>query len=208
MIWKDVPGYEGLYQVSDCGQVKSLKRLDKLGRFVKEKILKPGLTKDGYECVNLYKEGVIKSFLVHRLVMYAHSHVDKELTVNHIDENKRSNHISNLEYCTQGENIRKYQKNNPDFAKEWSKVWSKVGGKIGGKVGGKVGGKKGGGSESAKKAVKEKKGHKYLDAQTDIVYLSAREVSFMMYETGQANGKWVWFNILQSGKPQDRFVRV
>jgi hypothetical protein len=120
MIWKDIPGYEDLYQASDCGQVKSLAGT-KLGSLKKEKILKPGLTKYGYEQVNLCKEGVIKKYKVHRLVMFAHSHVDTELTVNHIDENKRNNHISNLEYCTQGENVRKHRKNNPDFAKECGK---------------------------------------------------------------------------------------
>ncbi len=110
MIWKDIPGYEGLYQVSNYGQVKSL-------RFGKEKILRYRLLK-GYERYCLYKDGRQKFFLAHRLVMYAFNYVDENLTINHIDENKRNNHISNLEYCTQSENVKKYRKNNPNFAGE------------------------------------------------------------------------------------------
>lgn len=107
MIWKDIPGYEGIYQVSDCGKVKSL-------RFGKEKILKYKLLK-GYERYSLYKDGVEKFFLAHRLVIYAFDHIDENLTVNHIDEDKRNNHISNLEYCTLGENVKKFHTNNPRF---------------------------------------------------------------------------------------------
>jgi hypothetical protein len=188
MNFKDIPSYEGLYQVSDCGQVKSLERPHNSGGIKKEKILKPRLDRYGYEYVVLYKDGVRKTNTVHRLVMYTHSHVDNEMTVNHIDENKRNNHISNLEYCTQAENVRKYNKNNPEHTVK--------------------AGKKGGGNEAAKKAVKEKKGHKYLDTHTGITYASMKEVGLMMHETGQAKSKWVWFKILQSGKPQDRFVRI
>ena len=196
MNFKDIPSYEGLYQVSDCGQVKSLERLDKLGRFVKEKILKPRLYASGYEVVDLYKDGVRKTNTVHRLVMFAHSHVDKELTINHIDENKRNNHISNLEYCTRGENVRKYYNNNPDFAKECASKAGKIGG----------------GSEAAKvasvKANKERCGQKIHDTLTGVVYASMKEVSYMMHETGEAKSKWTWRNILSKGKPQDRFVRI
>jgi len=192
MNFKDIPSYEGLYQVSDCGQVKSLERLDKLGRFVKEKILKPRLYASGYEVVDLYKDGVRKTNTVHRLVMFAHSHVDNELTVNHIDENKLNNHILNLEYCTRAENIRKYNKNNPEKMSER--------------------GKKGGGNEAAKvasvKANKERCGQKIHDTLTGVVYASMKEVSYMMHETGEAKSKWTWRNILSKGKPQDRFVRI
>lgn len=177
MIFKDIPGYEGLYQVSDCGQIKSLAG-SKPRSMRKEKILKPGLTSSGYESVVLCKDKVHKTHLVHRLVMYAHSHVDNELVINHIDENKLNNHISNLEYCTHGENTRKYNNNNPEKAVER--------------------GKKNG----------KKNGYKYLDNHTGIIYASMTEVSFMMYETGEAKSKGTWFNILQSSKPQDRFVRV
>jgi hypothetical protein len=114
--------------------------------------------------------------------MYSHSNVDNELVINHIDENKLNNHISNLEYCTQGENIRKYCKNNPEFAREW-------------------------GNKSGK-ANKERLGHKYLDTLTGVIYASMREVGVMMCETGQAKSKWVWMNILNKGLPQDRFIKI
>jgi hypothetical protein len=180
MIFKDIPGYEGSYQISDCGQVKSLERIVRHSgggnRLLKEKIIKPILD----------KYGVKKNYKVHRLVMYTHSHVDDELTVNHIDENKRNNHISNLEYCTHTENIKKYHKNNPEKAAQ------------NGKKGGKIGAK----------ATKERFGHKYLDTHTGIVYASAMEVGVMMHEIGQGKTNWVWRNILRDRKPQDRFVRV
>jgi hypothetical protein len=196
MNWKDIPGFEGLYQVSDCGQVKSLERFIKIRgdmlRIEKEKILKTNLNKYGYEQVLLSKDGVRKSFKVHQLVMYTHSHINENLVINHIDENKRNNHISNLEYCTQAENVRKYNTNNPEKAVEW----------------GKIGGKMGGGSKESIKATKERCGHKYLDTYTGVTYLSKMEVSIMMYETGQAKGKQVWYNILSRGKPQDRFTKI
>jgi hypothetical protein len=119
MNWKDIPGYEGLYQVSDCGKVKSLSRTvlrkNGLQYYIKEKILKSRISSkgNGYHYVNLHKEESQKSFFVHRLVMYAFSYVDKNMTVNHIDENKMNNHISNLEYLTMGDNTRIYHKNNP-----------------------------------------------------------------------------------------------
>jgi hypothetical protein len=182
MIWKDIPDYEDLYQVSECGKVKSIERPHNYRGVKKEKILKPCLNEFGYEVVNLWKDGVGKNYKVHRLVMYAHSHVETELTVNHIDENKRNNHISNLEYCTSAENVRKYCKNNPDKVSERA---NKIG-----------------------KANKEKLGHKYLDTQTGIIYDSIIELSIMMYKTGQAESKWTWDNILRKGKPQDRFVKV
>ena len=171
VIWKDIPDYDGVYQASSHGEIKSFKN-------GKERILKPNLNNWGYEHVNLCKDGVKKNHYVHRLVMEAHSYVDKGLFINHIDENKRNNHVSNLEYCTRSENISKFHKNNPEFAKESGRKMGK------------------------------KNGHKYLDTHTGIVYASAREVSFMMFETGQAKSKWTWWSILQKGKPQDRFIRV
>lgn len=96
-IWKDIPGYEGLYQVSNTGQVRSLN----YRRTGKKQILKPGYTKDGYETVNLNKEGSYKTYKVHRLVAMAFiSNPNNYPVVNHIDENKTNNAVWNLEYCT------------------------------------------------------------------------------------------------------------
>lgn len=117
MNWKDVPGYEGFYQISDCGQVKSCSRIIEhptVGlKTIKEKILKPGLGKCGYLQIGLSKNGKRKIFLVHRLVIFSHKYIDISLEVNHIDENRLNNHISNLEYLTAGDNTRAYHKNNP-----------------------------------------------------------------------------------------------
>jgi hypothetical protein len=57
-------------------------------------------------------------------------------------------------------------------------------------------------------ASKERLGHKYLDTYTGIIYNSAREVSYMMYETGQARSIGAWRTILKRGKSQDRFIRI
>lgn len=92
-IWKDIEGYEGLYQVSNLGRVKSLY----LG---KERILKPGKHRCGYLCVALCKDGKMKTYKVHRLV--AINFIQNSLNlpqVNHKDENKENNCVWNLEWC-------------------------------------------------------------------------------------------------------------
>ena len=109
-IWKDVKGYEGLYQVSNMGRVKSLERTvtRKNGRkqTIRERILKPRTNQDGYLRVTLYNNGnKIKQFLVHRLVCEAfHENPENKPCVNHKDENKTNNIASNLEWCTASEN--------------------------------------------------------------------------------------------------------
>lgn len=102
-IWKAVVGYEGLYEVSNMGKVRSLDRTvkNKNGLAVKKgKMIKPAEINTGYLKVNLWKENTGKCFLVHRLVAEAFVGNRANLPeVNHIDENKHNNCANNLEYC-------------------------------------------------------------------------------------------------------------
>ena len=101
-VWRDVKGYEGLYQVSSEGRVKSLKRKGRR----KERILKHQIDRNGYLRLNLCAGGKSRLFFVHRLVCQAfHENPDNNPCVNHIDENKTNNAASNLEWCTYEENI-------------------------------------------------------------------------------------------------------
>lgn len=97
-------GYEGLYQVSIDGDVKSLERIDSNGHPVKEKILKPGINNCNYLSVSLSKDGKGKKYLVHRLVAETWlKNPDNLPEVNHIDENPLNNNVENLKWSTQKE---------------------------------------------------------------------------------------------------------
>lgn len=92
-IWKDKKDYEGHYQVSNCGRVKSIK-------FGKERILKPFTDGRGYLYVNLCKNNKQKTYKVHRLVAEAFLPNPNNLPmINHRDENKSNNSVNNLEWC-------------------------------------------------------------------------------------------------------------
>lgn len=94
--WKDIKGFEGLYQVSDLGRVKSLNYM----RTGTERVLVGNKGKNGYLIVNLCKDGKQKSRLVHRLVATAFiPNSDGLPQVNHKDECKTSNAVTNLEWC-------------------------------------------------------------------------------------------------------------
>ena len=91
--WKPIKGYEGLYEVSNLGRVKSLK-------FGKERMLKVSKDKKGYLHVVLCKENILKTYYVHRLVAEAFiDNTDNLPCVNHKDENPQNNVVSNLEWC-------------------------------------------------------------------------------------------------------------
>lgn len=103
--WRPVVGYEGLYEGSNLGRVKSLDRWVKCPngtvRFYKGKILKPRTNGRGYLQVTLSKNGKIKNFLVHRLVAEAFLQNNDNLPcVNHKDENPQNNNVNNLEWCS------------------------------------------------------------------------------------------------------------
>ena len=120
-IWKDIEGYEGFYQISSTSKVRSLDRFDAIGRFIKGKILSPKLDKDGYYCISLSKNGVGKSFKLHRLVA-AHflPNIENKPCIDHINCIRTDNVVwlnqdgsvnydkTNLRWVTQKENV-----NNP-----------------------------------------------------------------------------------------------
>lgn len=104
-IWKDIPNYEG-YQVSNLGRVKSLERIDARGHKRKEKILKTARDRYGYYQVGLCKNSIEKKYLVHRLVWIAfNGTIPEGLQVNHINEVKTDNRLSNLNLMTAKENL-------------------------------------------------------------------------------------------------------
>lgn len=103
-VWKDVFGFEGIYQVSNLGHVRSIAREvtnNVATYFVNEKILKDSKSANGYLKVDLYANGKRKTCYVHRLVAQAFLPNPEELTyVNHKNEVKADNRLSNLEWCT------------------------------------------------------------------------------------------------------------
>lgn len=140
-IWKDIEGYEGLYQISNLGRVRSLDRIVNLmnrnGEMIKGirkgKILRGSIYK-GYKKVALSIDNKIKDHLIHRLVAVAFIPNPNNYTVvNHIDENPSNNIITNLEWCTTQHNIRHslykrtknilcIETNEIHTAKEWSNI--------------------------------------------------------------------------------------
>ena len=111
-IWKDIPEYEGYYQVSNLGRVKSLKRKINNGRykkefFIYEKILVSIDIGNGYLRVSLNKSGKKKPIFCHRLVAVVFIlNPENKPCVNHIDGDVKNNHSSNLEWCTHSENMK------------------------------------------------------------------------------------------------------
>lgn len=104
-IWKDIPEFEGLYQASNLGRIKSLERINARGNRLKEKILKPGINQYGYYQVQLYKNSIGKMYIVHRLVWIAfNGPIPEGLQVNHINEIKIDNKLENLNLMTPKEN--------------------------------------------------------------------------------------------------------
>lgn len=97
-IWKEIPGYEGHYQASNFGRIRSFKRN-------KVRVLKYGRYRDEYCIVNLYLNNVAKSLNVHRLVWSAfNGAIPEGLQINHKDEDKANNALLNLELVTPSQN--------------------------------------------------------------------------------------------------------
>lgn len=110
-IWSDVLGYEGYYQVSDKGRVKSvsrqINRIDGFVQNIKERVLSERIDTNGYKIVNLCMNRICKNFKIHILVANHFIGIRSSgLVVNHKDGNKTNNDISNLEIITQSDNIK------------------------------------------------------------------------------------------------------
>ena len=118
-IWKDIPNYEGIYQISTFGNVKSLK-------WNKERILKQCPNQDGYYTLNLSKKGVCKLKKIHQLMAITylnHTPCGMNKVVNHINFNRQDNRLENLELVTHRENTnRKHiQSTSKYIGVHWSK---------------------------------------------------------------------------------------
>lgn len=122
--WRDVVGYEGLYQVSNLGRIKSLDRYVEYPNYIKRingRIMSQQDNSKGYLMVNLSLNGFTKKLYVHRLVAEAFiPNLANKVEVNHIDLNKKNNIISNLEWCTKKENMRHAHENG---AIKYTKVY-------------------------------------------------------------------------------------
>lgn len=127
-IWLDIKNYEGYYQVSNMGNIRSLDRyVNNNGSLVlvKGKIKKPYITKLGYLQVNLCKNGGYRKFYVHRLVYFTfnpeYDLYDYSKEINHINGDKTKNELRNLELVTHSENLKHAVKNKllimPQFKK-------------------------------------------------------------------------------------------
>lgn len=112
-IWKDIPNYEGLYQASNFGRIKSIQYFNHTNNkiYPRDKILKPILNEKGYCRVDLSKSGKSKRHRVHRLVAKTFlPNPYNLLEVNHIDGNKQNNNVNNLEWCSRSYNMKEAYK--------------------------------------------------------------------------------------------------
>lgn len=99
--WHDIIGYEGYYKVNNLGIIKSIARFDRNNHFHSEKILKQRIDKYGYFVINLCKDGMEKTYKVHRIVAQAFIPNPNNLPeINHKNEIKSCNYVDNLEWCS------------------------------------------------------------------------------------------------------------
>lgn len=127
-VFKDVPGFEGMYQISNLGRLKSFK-------WGKEKILKKNIDKHNYCFVILYKNLQKKTIRVHKLVAMAflnHTPCGHKLVIDHINNNSLDNRVENLQLISTRENLSKDKKNKTSkyTGVSWDKVKNKWNSKI------------------------------------------------------------------------------
>lgn len=125
--WRDIPGYEGMYQVSDQGRVKGLNRKDSRGRFRAERVLKPLKQFKGYIHIHLHKDGKCKTVKIHRLVAAAFlSDYCEKKQVDHRNRIRSCNKLSNLRMATNGENKENMKKIEGTSSKYKGVHWHKA----------------------------------------------------------------------------------
>ena len=121
-IWKPVKDYEGLYEISNLGRIRSCDRIVSFGkqkRLSKGKILIQNTAGSNYNHIKLSKNNIVKRKYIHRLVCEAFiPNTENKPEINHINENKRDNRVENLEWVTKKENM-----NRNDIGK---RVWEKA----------------------------------------------------------------------------------
>ena len=122
-IWKDVPEYEGFYQISNLGNVKNIKT---------NRIKKPYYN-NGYLRTDLYKDKKIKRYYIHRLIAitFLELDCDSKMQVDHIDNNRLNNNLNNLQILSQKDNLKKQMinmKNNIEKYKNNAIKWMIIGG--------------------------------------------------------------------------------
>ena len=154
-IWKDIKGYEGIYQASNMGNIRSLYFYNNRykTKHYRKKLMKQSEDKQGYKIISLSKNKKQKTYKVHRLIAQTFiKNPDDKKEVNHIDGNKSNNEINNLEWCTRSENQIHAYKNKLQRQTKKMKIHSIELGKKYGKMNGSKTGK-----ENIKKAIEKRK---------------------------------------------------
>lgn len=131
-IWKDIKDFEGMYQVSNLGRVRSVDRFDSMGRLHKSNIKAMRDNGNGYKTVQMYKDNKPKIGYVHRLVATAFiENPDNKPEVHHIDSDRSNNKLENLQWVTSKENNNfpehiKSMNKNPNWLKNSKSAMAKA----------------------------------------------------------------------------------